>query len=251
MPTRKRSTHTSPGLQGGAPHSGSMNFQVREIMNDGTTRLDIVLKCDSMGSIEAVGELLSQIQPPGVRLKVIHSGAGTISKQDILMALSGSRLVVGFNVDVAPKLDSWVKDQGVEVRLYDVIYRLAEDLKELMGNMIPPEPVEKTTGKCEIIATFKSDKGIILGCRVVEGAVQVGRRFRVVSAMGPVHTARIESLQVEKKSVKEARTGQQVGVKVAGFAGGKVGDFIECYEVSAPGKAAWSPKGGIIRRFAT
>lgn len=250
MPARKRSTQSPRGLQGGMPHSGSMNFQAREIMNEDPIRLDIVLKCDSMGSIEAVGKLLSQMQPSDVRLKVIHSGVGTISKQDILMALSGSRLVIGFNVDVSPKLDSWVRDQGVEVRLYDVIYRLADDLKELMENTIPPVPVEKITGKCEIIATFKSDKGIILGCEVVEGAVQVGRRFRVVSAMGPIHTARIESLQVEKKPVKVAGPGRQVGIKVAGFSGGKIGDFIECYEVSTPGKATWLPKGGVIRRFA-
>ena len=85
-----------------------------------------------------------------------------------------------------------------------------------------------------------------MGCSVVEGTVQVGKRFRVVTAMGPVHSARIESLQVEKQQVKEARAGQQVGVQVSGSTQGKVGDFIECYDVIPARKTAWAPTGKII-----
>jgi translation initiation factor IF-2 len=163
------------------------------------------------------------------------------------MALTGSRLVIGFNVGVAPKLGQWVKEHGVEVRLYDVIYRLAEDIKAIGQSLAPVEPEDKITGKCEIIATFKSKKGgVILGCQVVEGAVQVGKHFRVVTAMGPVHSARIESLQVEKQPVKEARTGQQVGVQVSGSTLGKPGDFIECYDQITSKKARWSPRGDIL-----
>jgi len=81
---------------------------------------------------------------------------------------------------------------------------------------------------------------------VVEGAIQVGKRFRVITAMGPVHSARIESLQIEKQPVKEARAGQQVGVQVSGSSLGKVGDFIECYDEAVPKRTRWSPKGEII-----
>ena len=210
-------------------------------------RLEIVLKADSMGSAEAVSAILSTTKVPEADIRVIQSGVGAVSKQDLLMALTGSRLVVGFSVGVAPRLEQWVKEHGVEVRIYDVIYKLAEDLGTLARSLVVPEPEEKVTGKCEVIATFKSVKGgMILGCEVVEGSVQVGKNFRVVTAMGPVHSARIESLQIEKKTVKEARHGQQVGVKVAGFSDAKTGDFIECYEVAVARKATWTPQGDVI-----
>ncbi len=215
--------------------------------HEGKAKLEIVLKCDTDGSLEAVSALLANLKAPEAEIKLIQSGVGNVSKQDLLMALTGSRLVIGFNVAVAPKLEQWVKEQGVEVRLYDVIYKLAEDLKAIIQTLAPVEAEEKVTGKCEVIATFKSKKGgVILGCSVVEGTVQVGKRFRVVTAMGPVHSARIESLQIEKQQVKEARAGQQVGVQVAGSTQGKVGDFIECYEVITARKTAWTPIGKII-----
>jgi translation initiation factor IF-2 len=209
--------------------------------------IKLVLKCDTMGSVEAVSTLLSNLKMPEAEVELIHSGVGNVTKQDLLMALTGSRLVVGFNVGVAPKLEQWVKEHGVEIRLYDIIYRLAEDLKAIGQSLAPVETEDKVTGKCEVIATFKSKKGgVILGCQVVEGAIQVGKHFRVVTAMGPVHSGRIESMQIEKQAIREAKLGQQVGVQVSGSNLGKVGDFIECYDEITPKKTAWSPRGDII-----
>jgi translation initiation factor IF-2 len=209
-------------------------------------KLEIVLKCDTMGSAEAVSALLANLKLSKAQIQLIHSGVGNVSKQDLLMALTGSRLVVGFNVGVAPKLEQWVKEHGVEVRLYKVIYKLAEDLKAIADSLGQVETEEKITGKCEVIATFKSKKGgMILGCEVVEGTVQVGKQFRVITAMGPVHSARVESLQIERQQVKEARAGQQVGVQVSGSHLGKVGDFIECFDVTTPKSEAWTPRGKI------
>ncbi|MHC1727179.1 MAG: hypothetical protein AB9866_14430 [Syntrophobacteraceae bacterium] len=241
MPQRKRS-HISKSSKEMGHFPVDLSGRGKE-----KPKLEIVLKCDSMGSVEAVSALLTNMKLPEADIKILHSGVGAVSKQDLLMAMTGNRLVIGFSVGVAPKLDQWVKEQGVEVRLYDVIYRLAEDVKLLAQSQAPVEPEEKVTGKCEVIATFKSKKGgTILGCEVVDGSVQVGKNFRVVTAMGPVHSSRIESLQVENKAVKEARSGQQVGVKIAGTTTGKVGDFIECYEVTGPKKPSWTPKGQII-----
>ena len=197
--------------------------------------------------LEAISALLANLKAAEAQINVIHSGVGNISKQDLLMALTGGRLVIGFNVGIAPKQQQWVKEHGVEVRLYNVIYKLADDLKAIAKSLVPVETEEKVTGKCEVIATFKSKKGgVILGCEVVEGSVQVGKHFRVVTAMGPAYSARIESLQVNKQPVKEARAGQQVGVQVSGSTLGKVGDFIECFEVTQPRKTAWTPTGKIM-----
>jgi translation initiation factor IF-2 len=209
--------------------------------------IKLVLKCDAVGSVEAISALLANLKMPEADVEIIHSGVGNITKQDLLMAFTGSRLVIGFNVGVAPKLEQWVKEHGVEIRLYDVIYRLAEDLKAIGQSLAPTEPEDKVTGKCEVIATFKSKKGgVILGCEVVEGAIQVGKHFRVVTAMGPVHSGRIESIQVDKQAIREAKVGQQIGVQVSGSALGKVGDFIECYDEIIPKKKIWSPRGDII-----
>jgi translation initiation factor IF-2 len=214
--------------------------------DSGKKALEIVLKCDSMGSVEAVSALLSNLELQDAEMKLIHAGVGAISKQDLLMALSGGRLVLGFQVGIAPRLDQWVKENGVEVRLYNVIYRLVEDVREIGRNLLPAEPEEKVTSTCRVIAVFKSSKGVVLGCAVEEGVMQVGKNFRVVSAMGPVLSSRIESMQIEKKPVKEARPGQQVGVKVEGLAGAKVGDFIETYETSTARKKTWSPQGRVV-----
>jgi translation initiation factor IF-2 len=240
MPHRKHSQPSKgpvpdAALQAGLPFAGA-----------GKKRLDLVLKCDSMGSVEAVSAVISDLKMADAEIKLIHAGVGTISKQDLLMALSGSKLVLGFQVGIAPKMEQLIKENGVEIRLYNVIYKLVEDLREIGRSLVPPEPDEKVTGTCRVIAVFKSSKGVVLGCEVEEGTLQVGKAFRVVAAMGPVLSSRIESMQVEKKPVREARPGQQVGVKVGDFQGAKVGDFIEVFETSTPKKKMWSPQGRII-----
>lgn len=241
MPQRKR-------LQTGkGPGKRVFNPVVYRIPGGDKPKLAIVLKCDSVGGVEAVSGVLASPGVPGVELEVIHSGVGAVTKQDILMAVTGSRLVVGFNVSVNPGLENRIKEQGVEVRLYNVIYRLGEDLREIARSLVPSEPEEVVTGTCGVIAVFRSGKGVVLGCEVLAGALQTGKNFRVHAAMGPVYSARIESMQVNRKPVREARPGQQVGIRADGFEDARVGDFIECYEVAAPKKKTWTPRGNIIR----
>lgn len=212
-------------------------------------KLEIVLKCDSFGSVEAVTSILNKLKIPGVETKLIQSSVGAVSKSDLLMALTGSKLVVGFGVSIMPKLEQWIKDNGVEVRLYSVIYRLVDDLKRMAQSLIQPEEsLEKITGKARVIALFKSShKGVIVGCEVLEGVLAVGKDFRIIAAMGPVYSGRIDSLHIESDVVKEAKVGQHVGLKLAGFSRVKVGDLVECFE-GAPVRrsTAWSPSGAIL-----
>ena len=139
--------------------------------------LEIVLKCDSVGSLEAVISSLKNLKNPEVEVSAIHTGIGAISKSDLLMALTGSRLVVGFNVSLLPKMEQLSKERGVEVRLYDVIYKLTQDLNEIAKSLIQTdEEKERITGKAKVIALFKSSRrGIILGCEVLEGALLQGK----------------------------------------------------------------------------
>ncbi len=215
-----------------------------------TKKLEIVLKCDSAGSAEAVISTLMPMDDSQGEIAVIHTGVGAVSKSDLLMALSGSRLVVGFNTDVMPNLQQVCREQQIEVRLYNVIYRLSTDLKEIAGKLnIREEETERVLGKARVIALFKSSRGgVILGCEVLEGSLRPGQAFRVIAAMGPVYTGRIESLHIEKDEVGSAEAGQQAGLKITGFNKARVGDFVESFEVNAAKKEKpWQPSGGILK----
>ncbi len=215
----------------------------------GTKRLEVVLKSDTTGTEEAISAGLAAIEEPGVDVAIIQSGVGNVSKSDILMAVTGSRLVIGFNVDITPKLQTEIAEHGVEVRLYDTIYNLTEDIKTITGNMFTREPEEKITGSARVIATFKgSRKETIIGCEVLKGVIEQGRKFRVISAMGPAYSGKISSLQVERKNVKIGRPGQQVGIKISNWNKAKIGDLVECYTAIKPaGGGPWKARPGIFR----
>lgn len=207
------------------------------------------MKCDVMGTAEAISASLAEINVSGVQIDVIQTGIGNVSKSDVLMARTGSKLVLGFNVDITPKLEQEVKGFGVEVRLYDTIYKLTEDVRKIAQSFIIKQPEEKIIGKARVIATFKaSRKGMIIGCEVYEGSIEAGRDFRVITAMGPAYFGKITSLQIEKQSVKVGKPGQQVGIKLEGWNKAKIGDLVECYEsLPQKGGGRWRPRSGIVR----
>lgn len=212
--------------------------------------LEVVVKADTVGTLEAARRAIAEVQVEGVHLEVLHPGVGEVAKSDLLMALTGSRLVLGFGVDVMPRVEDFAKEQGVEVRLYDVIYELTHDLEEIARGLVPPAESEKILGQARVIARFKgSRKGVILGCEVQKGRLAVGRPFRVITAMGPVYAGTIESLHIEDHAVRQAQVGQQVGLKISDFRDAGVGDLVESYEpVSGQRPPRWGPTGGVTRR---
>ncbi|MDJ0985778.1 MAG: hypothetical protein QNJ26_09560 [Desulfobacterales bacterium] len=212
-------------------------------------KLEIVLKCDVAGTAEAINASLAEIDVPGVQIKVIQSGVGNVSKSDVLMARTGSKLVVGFSVDTMPKLEQEIKEFGVEVRLYDTIYKLTEDIRKIAQSFKSAEPKEKVTGKAKVIATFNiSSKGMVIGCEVLEGVIETGKDFRVITAMGPAYFGKIASLQIERQNVKSAKPGNQIGIQLDGWNKAKVDDLVECFE-TLPVKSGsrWKAGSGIVR----
>ncbi len=210
--------------------------------------LEVVLKCDSVGSLEAVISSLKSLENSEGDVSPVHTGIGAVSKSDLLMALTGSRLVVGFNVSLLPKIAQLSREKGVEIRLYEVIYKLTQDLSKIARSLIRrEEEKEIITGKAKVIALFKSTrKGIILGCEVLQGALFQGKKFRIVSAMGPIYSGKIESLHIEQDAVKEAKTGQKVGLKISDFNRAKKGDLVETYEkLKSEASATWHPRGRV------
>ena len=211
-------------------------------------RLEIVLKCDTSGCAEAIVIGIASINLPGVEVGVISSGVGSINKSDIFMAETGSRLIVGFNVGLMGQVEHLAAEHGVEVRLYEVIYRLLEDVGAIAGSFIPRSSVEEILGTAKVIALFRSSrKGIILGCEVLTGKLSRGKQFRVVGAMGPMYFGKVESLHIENDSVSEAHKGQQVGLKIRDFSRARIGDLVEIFQDAAGERVTpWQPHGRVV-----
>jgi translation initiation factor IF-2 len=214
------------------------------------TILEIVLKCDSMGSVEAVTTAISEMAVPEADIIFIRSGVGAVTKSDILLAETAGRLIVGFQVSVMPGIDKVLKEHRVEVRLYEVIYRLTSDIGAIAGNLTPAVSEERIIGSATVIALFKgSRKGIIMGCEVREGFLAAGHRFRIVSAMGPIYSGTIQSLHIGENETQKAIAGQQVGIKIKDFNKAKIGDLVETYRPIPPKKSlTWEPTGAIIKK---
>jgi len=214
-----------------------------------TPRLEIVLKCDSIGSMEGVMAALSKILVAGVEIRMIHGGVGAVTQSDVLIAGTASRLIIGFQVGVIPELEKSIREQRVEVRLYDIIYTLSDDIRTIAESIVPAAEEDEITGSGRVIALFKSTrKGIIIGCEVQQGHLAVGQHFRIISAMGPIHAGIIESLHIAEKTVQKATPGQKVGIKIKNFNLAKIGDLVESYRPPSFRKVRkWEPKGDIIR----
>jgi len=209
---------------------------------------EIVLKCDTSGCAEAIISSINSIVCPEVTIDIISSGVGSINKSDIFMAETGSRLIIGFNVGLMPHVDELISEHNVEIRLYDVIYRLIEDIESIVSSFTSQEYSEEIIGTARVIALFKSSrKGIILGCEVINGKLALHKFFRVVGAMGSKYEGKIESLHIENNVVREATRGQQVGLKIRDFNKGRIGDLVESFQPAAKQQVEiWHPQGKIF-----
>lgn len=209
--------------------------------------LELVLKADTAGTAEAIISGLNALSTGKMKVEVIHMGIGDISKSDLLMAETGSRLVAGFSVDLLPRIKETASEKGIEIRLHDVIYKLLDDVKEIAQALVPGEEEEKITGRARVIALFPGGrKGIILGCEILDGVLTLGKKFRLISDPGTVYVGTIDSLHIETREVKEAATGQQVGLKIIGSKRAKKGDLVEVFEIIPPGRRRWHPRGGVF-----
>ena len=210
-------------------------------------RLELVVKAASSGSLEAISEAIQSIEVTDVALSIIHRSIGAVNKNDLLNATTGSHLIIGFEVGVQPHLEEICREQNVEVRLYDVIYRLLTDLQKITASLAAPAATEVITGSAKVIALFKSSRhGIILGCEVLRGRLQLGDRYRLITAMGPVYSGTAESLHIGKDAVRKATAGQQVGLKIRDFNQVHVGDLVECFMPEKKTYSPWQPSGKIL-----
>src|SRR5213080_1968246 len=195
--------------------------------------LRIVLKCDAQGSLEALVGALKQIESKKVDLEIIHSAVGPISESDILLGSASNAVVVGFNVKVENMAVSAAKSEGVQVKLYSIIYELLDQMKEAMAGLLEPEHRETVIGHAEVKQVFNLSKGIVAGCLVTDGRIARVARARVLRRRQPVYDGGLSTLRRFQDDVKEVRSGLECGIKLGDFSEYQVGDVIECYQLEA------------------
>ncbi|MEY2481653.1 MAG: translation initiation factor [Verrucomicrobiota bacterium] len=198
---------------------------------DGMKHLRIVLKCDAQGSLEALIGALDQIESKKIDLAIIHAGVGPISESDILLASASNAVVVGFNIKVESMAVNAAKREGVQVKLYSIIYELLDQMKEAMAGMLDPEHRETVIGHAEVKQVFKLSKGIVAGCLVTDGRIARTARARVLRRRQPVYDGGLSTLRRFQDDVKEVRVGLECGIKLGDFNEYQVGDIIECYQL--------------------
>jgi translation initiation factor IF-2 len=200
---------------------------------DGKKHLRIVLKCDAQGSLEALVGALGQIESKKIDLEIVHAGVGPISESDILLASASNAVVVGFNVKVESMAVNVAKREGVQVKLYSIIYELIDQMKEAMAGLLDPEHRETVIGHAEVKQIFKLSRGIVAGCLVTDGRIARTARARVLRRRQPVYDGGLSTLRRFQDDVKEVRVGLECGIKLGDFNEYQVGDIIECYQLEA------------------
>ncbi len=201
-------------------------------IQEGIHEINVILKTDVNGSCEAVKKSLEKIEVEDVRVKVIRSGVGTITESDVTLAKASNAIIIGFNVRPNAKTVEIAKENGIEIRLYDIIYKVVEDMEAAMKGMLDPIYEEKVNGSLEIRQIFKFSKvGNIAGCHVLDGVIKANSNARLVRDGVVIYTGKINSIQREKDQVKEVSKGMDCGVTLENYQDIKENDIIEAYEL--------------------
>jgi translation initiation factor IF-2 len=183
------------------------------------------------GSVEAVLGGLQHIVSKMGDLEIVDSGVGPMSESDILLASASNAVVIGFNVKVENMAVSAARSEGVQVKLYSIIYELMDQIKEAMAGLLEPELRETVIGHAEVKQIFELSKGIVAGCLVTDGRIARAARARVLRRRQPVYDGGISTLRRFQDDVKEVRSGLECGIKLGDFSEYHVGDIIECYQL--------------------
>lgn len=192
--------------------------------------LRLIVKADVQGSLEPIVTSLEDLSTKEINISILHAETGNISENDIMLAAASKAIVVGFNVSADAPARKMAEAEGVSVRLYNIIYRLTEDVEKAMKGMLEPEYIDKVIGVANVLAVFKVTKlGFIAGCRVASGELRRNAKARVLRGGKVIYENDVASLKHEKDDVREVRTGFECGIGVKNFSDFEVGDQVECY----------------------
>ena len=202
-----------------------------EQMREGTVKeLPLIIKADVQGSVEVVTDMLNKLSTEKAKVKILHSGAGAVTETDVLLASASNAIVIGFNVRPERKAQELADSEGVEIRLYTVIYNLTNEIKAAMIGMLEYTTHEKYVGRAEVRDTFRVPKfGFIAGSYVLDGVIRRNAEARLLRDNAVIHEGKISSLRRFKDDVSEVKSGFECGIGFEHFSDVKVGDIIEAY----------------------
>ncbi|HJR69486.1 MAG TPA: translation initiation factor IF-2, partial [Gammaproteobacteria bacterium] len=197
----------------------------------GTPSIQLLIKADVHGSAEALRDALEKISSELVKVTVVGSGVGGITESDVQLAATSKAIIIGFNVRADTAARGAIKETGVDIRYYSIIYEAIDDIKAAAGGLLAPEVREQIVGLAEVREVFRSPKfGNVAGCMVVDGYVRRSNPIRVLRNNVVIYEGQLESLRRFKDDVNEVRAGTECGIGVRNYNDVKAGDQIECYE---------------------
>lgn len=192
--------------------------------------LRLIIKVDVQGSIEPIVSSVRDMGTTDIGINILYSETGNIGENDVMLAAASKAIIIGFNVSADTGARRLAETEGISIRLYDIIYRLTEDLEKAMKGMLEPEYEEKVIGRAEVRAIFRISRiGNIAGCRVQEGELRRNAKIRVMRSGQKIHEGEFSSLKHLTEDVREVKAGFECGVTIKGFDNFKEGDVLECY----------------------
>ena len=211
---------------------GSLEQMMSQLQNTGLKEFPLLVKGDVQGSIEAIVGALEKLGTDEVRARIVHSGAGGITESDISLAEASNAAIIGFNVRANAQARTAAERAGLEIRYYNIIYDLVDDVKAAMSGLLSPERRETFLGNAEILEVFNITKvGKVAGCRVIEGKVERGAGVRLVRDNVVIHEGKLKTLKRFKDEVAEVPMGQECGMAFENYEDIRAGDTIECFRV--------------------
>ena len=215
-----------------AGQRGSLEQMMSQLQTSGLKEFPLVIKGDVQGSVEAIIAALDKLGTDEVRARIVHSGAGAITETDVSLAETSGAAMIGFNVRANPQARAAAEAAGIEIRYYNIIYNLVDDVKAAMSGLLSPERRETFIGNAEVLEIFDITKvGKIAGCRVTEGKVERGAGVRLIRDNVVIHEGTLKTLKRFKDEVAEVPGGQECGMAFQNYEDMRVGDVIECFRV--------------------
>jgi translation initiation factor IF-2 len=199
------------------------------LASDAKPTLKIILKCDVQGSLEAVTGSLKDIPQKKITLDIIHSAVGPITESDVMLSSASNAVIIGFNTKTENTAAQAAKREGVQIKLYSIIYELIDQIRESMSGLLSPELREAIIGHAEVRQVFDLTKGRVAGCMVLDGRIARTARARVLRRRQPIYDGGLATLKRFADDVKEVRAGLECGIKLGDFSEYLPEDIIECY----------------------
>ncbi len=222
--TEKSQSHTKKKV--------SLEDLFASVQSGEAKELNLIVKADVQGSLEPLVVELQKLGQGEIGLKILHAEAGNIGENDVMLASASKALIVGFNVQADVSARRLAEAEGVSIRLYEIIYRMTEDIEKALKGMLEPDLVEKVIGRATVLAVFPASKlGRVAGCRVTEGELRRNSKVRLFRGTDLVFEGEMASLRHEKEDVREIRTGFECGVGFKSFHDIQVGDQLVCYVI--------------------